>query len=379
MKRLKFLPVAAFGLVTMLTSPSHAFLGRIFDAIVNPGCKWDAKDPVDAAIMMHERLSTPLPLGLNRKVVPFLESDLRTKPWIRAYEYVIVINNQSPYQHFTELPPRMPFITNSLKDFGIIDVTKSNAFNSVSDTLSGEETAANAKYFINQFSAEAKKVSNFGEVIRERNARGELVPKRSNLNDAQTLRIYRNGQLIRKTKISTGRGSFQLRGRKAHCEQPLESYHTYTEPGYFNFQALEKDYKSKSYDADMPNAMFYHRGRGLALHAALESKIPYLGTPHSGGCTRMDPLSAESLYESILATENSTIPVIDILGNPVLDAWGQMTYKNSETIIYGEGTSREMRVESKKSYNALLIIQTEPVKDANPEYDRYYTHVYRAQ
>lgn len=378
MTKLKFLPVAAFGLVTMLTTPSHAIFGFIADAF-NSGCDWNVKNPVDAAIMMHERLSTPLPKGLNRKVVLFKESDFRTKPWIKAYEYVIVINNQSPYQHFTELPATMPLITNSLKEFGIIDVTKPTSYNSVNDTLTSEQSASNAAYFVNQFSKEAKKVSQFGEIIREKNARGEMVPKKSGLPDVQTVRIYRNGQLIRKTKISTGRGSFQLRGRKAHCEQPVESYHTYTEPGYFNFQELIKDYKSKSYDADMPNAMFYNMGRGLALHAALAVKIPYLGTPHSGGCTRMDPDTAESLYEAILATENSTIPVIDILGNPVLDARGQLTYKRSETMIYAEGTSREKRIETNRSYNALLIIQTEPVKDANPDNDKSYTHVYRAQ
>jgi hypothetical protein len=378
MTKLKFLPVAAFGLVTMLTSPSHAIFGFLADAF-NSGCTWNAKDPVESAIMMHERLSTPLPKGLNRKVVPFNESDFRTKPWVRAYEYVIVINNQSPYKHFTELPATMPLIANSLKEFGIIDVTKSNSFNSVNDSLTSEQSASNAAHFVSQFSQEAKKVSNFGEIIYERNARGEMVPKKSNLPDVQTVRIYRNGQLIRKAKISTGRGSFQLRGRKAHCEQPVESYHTYTEPGYFNFQELRKDYKSKSYDADMPNAMFYNVGRGLALHAALAVKIPYLGTPHSGGCTRLDPETAETLYESILATENSTIPVIDILGNPVLDAHGQMTYKRSETVIYAEGTSREKRIETHRSYSALLIIQSEPVNDANPEYDRAYTHVYRAQ
>lgn len=378
MKRLKFLPVAAFGLVTMLTSPSHAIFGFLADAF-NAGCEWNSKDPVDAAIMTHERLSTPLPIGLNRKVVVFHESDFRTKPWIRAYEYVIVINNQSPYLHHTELPATMPLVTNSLKEFGIIDVTKTNSYNSVNDTLTSEQSASNAAYFVNQFAKEAKKVSNFGEIIRERNARGEMVPKRSNLPEVQTMRIYRNGQLIRKAKISTGRGSFQLRGRKAHCEKPVESYHTYTEPGYFNFQELRKDYKSKSYDADMPNSLFYNMGRGLALHAALPTKIPYLGAPDSGGCTRMDPDTAETLFESILATENSTIPVIDILGNPVLDARGQMTYKRSETVIYAEGTSREKRIETNRSYNALLIIQNEPVKDANPEYDRHYTHVYRAQ
>ena len=42
MMKLKFLPVAAFGLVTMLTTPSHAIFGFLADAF-NSGCEWNAK------------------------------------------------------------------------------------------------------------------------------------------------------------------------------------------------------------------------------------------------------------------------------------------------------------------------------------------------
>ncbi|MFN8847178.1 MAG: L,D-transpeptidase [Bdellovibrionales bacterium] len=359
------IPLIVSGL--LYASPSYAIFGWLAD-ITNSGCTWNEKDPNDAAVLMHERLSTPLPKGLNRKVIPFQEADFK-KPWIRSFEYVIVVNNSSPYVHHQELPQPMPFITEPLIRFGIEDVTRFNAFQN--SPVSPEESQSNAEIFLSRYASEANKVKSFGELVYERNSRGERVPKKSGLKEAQTIRIYRNGQLIRMAQISTGRGSFQKRGRRPHCEQPFESYHTFTEPGYYTFQDLIKDYKSKSYDADMPNSLFYNVGRGLALHeVSLDAKIATLGAPASGGCTRMDPDTAESLYEAVLATENSTIPVIDIYGRPVLDANGQLTYKNSEEVVYAEGTSKEKRIRTGKAYNALLVIQPDPVADANPDQDR---------
>lgn len=366
--KLKHLPFLLFALTTTVTTPSYAIFGWLND-ITNSGCTWNEKDPADAAVLMYERLNTPLPKGLNRKIVPFKEADLTQKPWIKAFEYVIVVNNSSPYVHYQELPPVMPFLTEPLIRFGIEDVTKANPFYNA--PVSEAESRANAEIFLSRYSREADKVKNFGEVVYERNAQGQKVPKKSGLPQTQTVRIYQRGQLIRVAQISTGRGSFQKRGRKPHCEQPFESYHTYTEQGYYTFQDLKKEYKSKSYDADMPNAMFYHVGRGLALHeVSLDAKIATLGAPASGGCTRMDPSTAATLFEAVQSTENSTIPVIDIEGNPVLNAQGQMTYKDSEEVVYAEGTPKEKRFNTHKAYNALLIIQKEPVVDANPQADQ---------
>lgn len=373
--RLTQLPLVLLTATSLYSAPSHAIFGWLAD-MTNTGCTWNEKDPADAAVLMYERLSTPLPKGLNRPIIPFREADLIEKPWIRAFEYVIVVNNSSPYVHYQELPPRMPFFTEPLSTFGIEDVTKFNAFQN--SPLAVDESRANAESFILRYQEEANKIKRFGEVVYERNARGERVPKRSGLQQTQTLRIYRYGQLIRLSQISTGRGSFQKRGRKPHCEQPFESYHTYTEPGYYTFQDLKKEYKSKSYDADMPNSLFYNVGRGLALHEVnLDAKIAQLGAPASGGCTRMDPDTAASLFESVRATENSTIPVIDVYGRPVLDAMGRMVYKSSEEVVYAEGTSREKRIRTGKAYNALLVIQHEPVVDANPARDQSVKFKYR--
>ncbi len=353
-----------FAAVVLHVAPSFALFDWLAD-VTDRGCKWNENDPNDAAVLMYERLSTTLPKGVGRKVIPFQEADFQI-PWIKAFEYVIVVNNSSPYVHYMELPQQIPFITNPLSQFGIVDITKLGLFQSVSDV-----SESNAKIFLSQYADEDQKIKTFGQVVFELDDRGRRVPKRSELKQAQTVRIYRHGQLIRIAKISTGRGTFQRRGRKSHCEQPSKSYFTSTEPGYYTFQDLKKEYHSRSYDADMPNALFYNVGRGLALHEVyLDSKIATLGTPASGGCTRMDPDTAKNLFEAVRATEKSIIPVIDVYGQPVLDATGQLTYKHSEEIVYSEGTVNEKRIQTGNAYSALLIIQPDQVMDANEVKDK---------
>lgn len=364
------LPILVFAVVTTLTVPSHALLGWLND-MTNAGCDWNFNDPVDLAVSQHERLFTPLPSGFKRQIVPFMESDLRQKPWLSAYEYVIVVNTDSPYVHHTELPPTLPFIQLPIKpaNYGFRDITKEPA-----NTLPSEDETAAAQAFLQFYGHEAEKVRHFGEVVKERNARGQLVPVRSGAQESQTIRIYQRGQLIRKTKVSTGRGSFQLRGRKHYCEKPYESYHTYTEPGYYNFEVLARDYKSKSYDANMPNAMFYNRQRGLALHAALPAKIPNLGTRDSGGCTRLDPNTAVDLFDRILATQGSSVPRLDVYGNPQYDANGQLKlFQRRPTISASAMAPEEVRA----SYSALLVVQEGPVTDSNPDYERAVTYKFQ--
>lgn len=364
------LPLIAFAAVTALAAPSQAFLGGLINSIVNPGCEWDFKNPVDLAVAQHERLTTPLPPGFKRQIVPFLETDIRRKPWLSAYEYVIVVNTDSPYVHHTELPAKLPFIQLPIRldSYGFQDITKSYS------VVSSDDEVAAARAFLDFYGPEADKVRRFGEVVRERNRQGQMVPVRSNVQESQTIRIYQRGQLIRKTKVSTGRGSFQLRGRKAHCEKPFESYHTYTEPGYYNFEVLARDYKSKSYDADMPYAMFYNRTRGLALHAALTSKIPNLGTRDSGGCTRLDPNTAFDLFERVMATRGYPVPKLDVFGNPEYDANGQLKIvQRNPSVSRTQMAPEEVRA----SYSALLIVQEGPVMDADTRFEQAVTYKYQ--
>lgn len=363
----KFAPVVVFTALTVFQSHAHA-KATGWTAFTNLwNCENWTDSPTDRALADYERMSTPLPEGTFRKMVPFKESDLRTKPWIRGYQYVVVVNNSSPYLHKTDFPQQHP-IPYSAAQLGL---SKNSNYDQTDSALR----------FLSVYGAEAKKVYHFGSMVREKvDKKGNTKPVLSNLPQTQTVRVYENGRLIRIAKISTGRGIFELRDKNPRCsKRPDKSYYSVTEPGYYNFQELIKSgYASGEWDnADMPNAMFYLRGRGLALHEVnLPQKIATLGQRASGGCTRMDPNTASDLFDRINATQGATIPVVDVNGNPVLDATGRVTYKNRETIVFGADTSNEQRRQV-KSFNALLIIQPNAVEDANPSQDQYVTFKYR--
>lgn len=347
---MKYMPLMAFAALMIGATVAEANIfgkpGRKLGNMFLRDCTWDYNNPVDSAITNYERVTTQLPVGMNRKVVPFKEADLQTKPWVREYEYVVVINNSNSYKQNEVLPSQIPVNLPVMSQIGLY--------------LGNETSVMPAQTFNAQYGSLALQVRKFGALERD----AKKKPVMSEIKGAQTVRIYRRGQLIRVAKVSTGRHEFELRDRIQACgNRPADSYFSVTESGYYNFQELVKDYKSKSYDdADMPNSMFYIRNRGLALHEVnLPEKVASLGRRASGGCPRMDPNTALTLFEGLQATRGASIPVIDISGNPVLDAQGRQTYKNREVVIYNEGEGRE-RQSVLPSYNALLIIQPDPVE-----------------
>jgi lipoprotein-anchoring transpeptidase ErfK/SrfK len=384
--KIRQLPLLVFGSLVILGSGSEAkffehLLGKAGRKLDNTfrNCSWDYNDPTDLAISNFERLTTALPEGLNRRVNPFKESDFQTRPYLREFEFVIVVNNSNSIRQNESLPSGLPLSLPSLESLGIIDVQrvaakKSPSFvveqnNQTTDSapapLSDEELSIlRSKEFNAQYGDLAMKVRRFGTV--QKDARNKVIS--SGIQGAQTIRVYQRGRLIRVARVSTGRHEFELRDRTITCgNRPAESYYSVTESGYYNFQELLKEYKSKSFDdADMPNTMFYIRNRGIALHEVnLPEKLAHLGTRASGGCTRMDPDTASSLFEAVLATQGSQIPVVDVYGNPVLDIARRQAYKRTETVVYSPGTSRERRV-TLPSYSALLIVQPDSVQPLDP-------------
>lgn len=371
--KMKHLPLVAFASFMVIGTVSEAKLferilgkaGRKIDNLAR-NCSWDYNDPVDVAISNYERLTTALPVGLNRQVTPFKESDFQTKPWMREFEYVIVVNNSNSFRQNEKLPQGLPVDLPSLSTLGIID-SPTNSENSVMP----------AQQFVSQYGSLAFQVRRFGAL--ERDANKKPIP--SGIRGAQTIRIYQRGQLLRVARVSTGRHEFELRDRTVTCgNRPAESYYSVTESGYYTFQELMKDYKSKSFDdADMPNSMFYIRNRGIALHEVnLPEKLANLGKRASGGCTRLDPDTASSLFEAVYATQGARIPVIDLHGNPVRDAFGRQAYKEREEVVYNEGETRQRRV-SMPTYSALLIVQPDSVEPLNPASESQAQFRYRAQ
>jgi lipoprotein-anchoring transpeptidase ErfK/SrfK len=353
--KLKSVSVVALAAMTMGLSAANAS-GNPFRHFINNfrDCLFDNNNPYERTMTDYERLTTAPPPNANYPMTPFKESDFQTKPWLRQFEYVIVVNISNSVVQNENLPSNLPLNMAPYSSYGITDKQSTDAIRS----------------FNAQFSPLAQQVFGFGKISFDRNNK----PVPSNIPGAQTVRIYRNGQLIRVARISTGRNQFEIRGQNPACKtRPAESYYSITEPGYFTFQELQKSgYESASYDdADMPNAMFYMRNRGIALHEEPEDNlIANLGRRASGGCTRMDPDTAANLFDAIYATRGAQIPVIDRSGSPVRDANGQLTYKTKEVVTYSEGGSRQRQAVG-PAYSALLINQRVPVEVQNPAQDAY--------
>ena len=101
-------------------------------------------------------------------------------------------------------------------------------------------------------------------------------------------------------------------GRERH-----EQYFTWTPPGIF---ALDPNrfyritYSAKWRNAAMPWAMFLDysyrtKMSGVALHAATRGLVKNLGKRASGGCVRLPPDRAESLFGRIQANFRGRVPV----------------------------------------------------------------------
>ena len=98
---------------------------------------------------------------------------------------------------------------------------------------------------------------------------------------AQTLTVARDGEVLHTWPVSTGRT-----GR-------------FTPAGNFRAFRLEKDHFSREFDdAPMPHSIFFTE-RGHAIHGSYETKK--LGRPASGGCVRLAPEHAKTLFEMVQA------------------------------------------------------------------------------
>ncbi len=111
--------------------------------------------------------------------------------------------------------------------------------------------------------------------------------------DAQTLRIFENGVEILKEKISTGR-------EKEEKAKSGRVYFSTTPKGFFRPTKVYRDYMSYTWQAPMPNAVFFIGG--IAVHATGTSHYPELGTRASGGCVRTKLEISKLIREKVMET-----------------------------------------------------------------------------
>jgi lipoprotein-anchoring transpeptidase ErfK/SrfK len=245
----------------------------------------------------------------------FEESDFDTKPWMREFQYVVVVNKATE---------------------GMDKQTVRVYQNGHRVTLQQVEAFIQA----------------YGSKDSQKRL-GELADKTRN-NDT--------------FMVSTGRDAFETKGE--HGSQ--NASWTVTPTGYFMPQYFDPKHRSTSYSkkgcgglfgkiaklvtgkeacAVMENAIFFNGP--IALHKAIPGTEGALGEKASGGCVRLPGALADFLYQNIMnARDPRGVPAVDNNGNLKLDANGQAVYTQTSQSIWGSLEAR----------SALIIVQNKIVQ-----------------
>lgn len=158
-----------------------------------------------------------------------------------------------------------------------------------------------------------------------------LVNKANSGSTAQTLSVFKNGEVIFTTHTSTGRERWESPQTPVGSHKPKKGYWSTTPAGYFMVTTIKKDYVSKLWNSHMPNAVFFIGG--IAIHATPE--VQNLGKRASGGCVRVSPEAAETIYGIVRSTGTATVPVIRYDGRPEM---------------------KDNRVRTINNYNAIVVV-----------------------
>ena len=139
---------------------------------------------------------------------------------------------------------------------------------------------------------------------------------------SQVMRVFVDGNLSYEWLVSTGREQVE----KAKSGR---TYTTTTPIGYFRPTKLELDHYSKTWEAEMPHAVFFQGG--VAIHAS--THIDQLGKRASGGCVRLAPAHAATFYSLIDSMKPKVVPLINRNGKTVLDVHGNPVMTNARDVL----------------------------------------------
>lgn len=254
----------------------------------------------------------------------FVESDFQTKPWMRDFEYVVVVSK-------TEAGP----------------LAQTARVYHKGRPVSVNEIQA---YLFDKNLAEL-------DEKKYEDRQGRIVELESMTKGPQPT-VF---------KISTGRDQFERKGEN-HGQK---DQWTVTPAGYYTPQHLSVKHKSEVYSSSvcdswlgklasailqkelctmMEYAIFFNGG--IATHKALPGSEKALGRKASGGCVRMPAALAEFLFDKIGQTRAPgvlKIPQFDVTGMLKTDSVGRPQYSPMTKSVWGE----------KPAWSALIIVTNE--------------------
>ena len=255
--------------------------------------------------------------------VHFQESDFSAKPWLRDFQWVVVVNRANSGRDHQSI---RVYHNQQLLQLTEVEQYLSN--------LSQTEDLTNAKD-VNR---------------RDRAARIEELSRK----------MWAPGVF----KVSTGRNNFEAQGEH-HSQHDSWSV---TPTGFYVPQSFQAKHKSESYSNKMcdsfagkifsaitrkvlctymENVTFFNGGIGL--HKAIPGTEPVLGSKASGGCVRLPAALAEFLFLNFQEAKGAPVPVVKVDGTVQLDANGAVV---TETTHRGDWGTLEAR-------SVLVIVEDE--------------------
>lgn len=257
--------------------------------------------------------------------VHFSESDFIEKPWMREFQWVVVVNRAN----------------------------------------TGDQKQS-IRVYRDQTLVQYEEIAQFLTELQQ--TQEAMKIKDPNRKD----RLERIAELGRKMwapgvfKVSTGRNAFEAKGEH-HSQHDSWSV---TPTGFFVPQAFVAKHKSESYSSKMcdsvagkllgailrkqlctymENVTFFNGGIGL--HKAIPGTESALGSKASGGCVRLPAALAEFLFLNFQQAKGQPVPVVRQDGTVVTDPSGNVV---RETAHRGDWGTLEAR-------SVLIVVEDETV------------------
>ena len=158
---------------------------------------------------------------------------------------------------------------------------------------------------------------------------------------AQRMYVFRKEagalNLVYDWAASTGREKAEV---NAHGARSV----TATPAGIYQFDPdrMYRQYRSYSWDQDMPNAMFFNWEReglqtGLAIHAATGDDIARLGARASAGCVHLSPENARTLFALVKSEYRGQVPRFSIDASETMSSKGKFSHRADGSLRMADG------------------------------------------
>ncbi|MBX2987491.1 MAG: L,D-transpeptidase [Bdellovibrionaceae bacterium] len=307
----------AFALVFACLTAAHAQL---------PAPGLEGISPLSAEEEGHEQDIFSMPPPVEHPVT-FEESDFNTKPWMKDFEWVIVINKADKGD-----------------DRQSLRIYQNQKLLTADEIIAATEEMYGADY-MGRFSRDLKKRLWAPDVFKISTGREEFERRGQHGASRDSFTITPSGFFV--PQYITYRHKSEAYSNKT-CGSGYVVKRVVR--GRYPNQWVEKVYRRQPKCVYMEKVVFFNNS--IALHKAASGTEGQLGQRASGGCVRLPASVAMYLFVTIKHASGAPMPKINQDGTVELDGNNQVVKVDSNTTIWGKLNARA----------ALIIVQNKFVE-----------------